>query len=88
MMMSRLCVFSLASVLSNSINLFDFPCCVGWNRANTTRADPKVKFYVNAFAVADDFYCTGELIIGIYRNLSEVSLILSDNFIGSDKIIG
>jgi len=31
---------------------------------------------------------TGKLIIGIYRNLSEVSPIISDNFIGSDKFIG
>ena len=32
--------------------------------------------------------CTGKLIIGIYRKLSEVSPIISDNFIGSDKFIG
>ena len=31
---------------------------------------------------------TGKLIIGIYRKLSEVSPIISDNFIGSDKFIG
>ena len=31
---------------------------------------------------------TGKLIIGIYRKLSEVFLINSDNFIGSDKFIG
>ena len=31
---------------------------------------------------------TGKLIIGIYRNLSEVCPIISDNFIGSDKFIG
>ena len=36
---------------------------------------------------ADDDY-TGKLIIGIYRNLSEVCPINSDNFIGSDKFIG
>ena len=31
---------------------------------------------------------TGKLIIGIYRNLLEVSPIISDNFIGSDKFFG
>ena len=43
-----------------------------------------VRFFSKALTCAH----TGKLIIGIYRNLSEVCPIISDNFIGSDKFIG